>query len=257
MNTNLVRPINEQRYLTKVTPQHRRPRFLGWLSGNLKPLLDAKQTAATMYQYFNLEQSEGVQLDTTGDIVGRGRVLSFDPSCGSSPILEDELYRLLQKAKISLNQWDGTIPSVLELWETLFPQYSFILHDKQDMTMDMYIIGPVTRLEQELLSKNYIAPKPMGVWRRFIFVYEHEGLESLLHVGTAVHGSDSLRELPPVEFEHVFNNNVYTATAVHGSKSTRSLTPVEFEHVLNNNVYTATAFINMTQTKIKEVTFLG
>jgi hypothetical protein len=135
---------------------------------------------------FDLSDSKGAQLDVTGDIVGRERVLSFDPEDGSSPVLEDETYRLLQRAKISTNMWDGTIPGALALWENLFPEHRLVIRDNQDMTMDLYIIGRISPLEQELISKNYITPKPMGVLIRFNFIITAAYSVRDYHAGAAM-----------------------------------------------------------------------
>jgi len=196
---------NNQHYLERVTPQHKKRKFLKWLDANIQPFYDAELLLKSMDDKFHLFDSVGVQLDVTGDIVGRERVLSFDPADGSSPILDDETYRLLQKAKISMNQWDGTIPGVLELWDNLFPQHRLIIQDNQDMTMDLYVMGLFTPLETELLVKGYIAPKPMGVFIRLTFVYESEPFELYLSAGGHRHGSVMRTTLPLQQRELTFN----------------------------------------------------
>ena len=189
-------------YLSRVVPQHRKPKFLKWLETNIQPFYEAETLLKALDGHFDLSQSVGVQMETTGDIVGRERTLSFDPVCGASPVLDDETYRLLQRAKISINMWDGTIPGVLSLWENLFPEYGLIIQDNQDMTMDLYVIGLVKPLEMELLAKGYIAPKPMGVLIRFVFVYEHEPMEHVFYIA-GHHNSVTCNEMPI--FEPIFN----------------------------------------------------
>jgi hypothetical protein len=184
-------------YLNRVVPQHKKPKFLKWLDTNIQPFFDGETLLKAMDSLFDIENSEGVQLNVTGDIVGRNRTLSFDPADGSSPVLDDETYRILQKAKISMNQWDGTIPGVLELWENLFPQYELIIQDNQDMTMDLYVVGLVTPLEQELLRRGYIAPKPMGVLIRFTFIYESEPFEHTAHIAGMRHNAITINQMPP------------------------------------------------------------
>ena len=174
---------DNKHYLDRVTPQHKRPKFLAWLESNLQPYLDAENLLKSMDDDFDIDQSVGVQLNVTGDIVGRNRVLSFDPADGSSPTLDDETYRLLQKAKIAINQWDGTIPSVLELWVNLFPQYGLIVQDNQDMTMDYMVSGDISPLEWELLTKHYLTPKPVGVRINFVFLVAEDVYGSNYHSG--------------------------------------------------------------------------
>jgi len=143
-----------------------------WLDANLHPLLDARILLEDMDRAFDLDYSVGAQMDVTGDIVGRERTLSFDPEDGSSPVLDDEMYRMLQRAKIIMNQWDGTIPGAMELWDNLFPHYGLVIQDNQDMTMELIITGTTTPLERELIIRGYLGPKAMGVWIRFNFVME-------------------------------------------------------------------------------------
>jgi len=162
-------PSNEH-YLRRVTPQHRHPKFMKWLAANLMPHLEAEKVLLSMDEAFDLDYARGKQLDVLGEIIGRSRVLSFDPIDGSSPVLQDDIYETLIRAKISINQWNGTIPGIQELWESLFPDYRIVIHDNQDMTMDLYIIGLVTMLEMELMSRGYIAPKPMGVRLNYTFI---------------------------------------------------------------------------------------
>jgi hypothetical protein len=157
-------------YLNRIVPQHKKPKFMKWLDANIQPFFDGEALLKDMDAAFDLDNSVGLQMNTTGGIVGRARVLSFDPADGSSPVLDDGTYRLLQRAKISMNQWDGTIPGIITLWENLFPEYTLIIQDNQDMTMDLYVIGFTTPPEQELMARGYIAPKPMGVLIRFTFI---------------------------------------------------------------------------------------
>jgi len=188
-------PKNEH-YLRRVVPQHKKPKFMSWLEANLQPFFDSETLLKTFDAEFDISKARGIQLDVTGAIVGRDRILSFDPSDGSSPVLDDETYRLLQKVKISLNQWDGTIPSAISLLQNMLPDYKFAIQDNQDMTMNLYVVGLITPLERELITRGYISPKPMGVWINFTFVLEYENLLSNLYAKGARQGSLIVRNIP-------------------------------------------------------------
>ena len=200
---------NNNHYLSRVTPQHRKPKYLKWLDTNIQPFYDIEMLSKAMDGHFDLNNSVGVQMEVTGDIVGRERVLSFDPVCGASPVLDDDTYRLLQKAKISINMWDGTIPGVLELWGNLFPRYRLVIQDNQDMTMDMHIIGFVAPLEMELLARGYVAPKPMGVLIRFKFLYEHDPMGHTVFIA-GQHHSVSSSEIPAFGLDFNFSSTLCT-----------------------------------------------
>jgi hypothetical protein len=116
------------------------------------------------YDYeFDIDNAAGVQLDLIGGIVGRRRLLDFQPQDGSSANLDDEMYRILLKAKISQNHWDGTIPGMYELWENLFPDYEIFIKDNMNMTMTAYLAGYVPNLLFDLINNDYIIPRPQGV----------------------------------------------------------------------------------------------
>jgi len=133
---------------------------------------------------FDLNNAVGKQLDITGEIVGLDRLLNFQPQDGRSAYLDDDTYRLLQKAKISQNHWDGTIPGMYELWENLFPDYGIRVKDNQNMTMTVYILGNTDAFIRELAANGYIIPRPEGVMVNYEFTY---GTEYNLPVYLGIH----------------------------------------------------------------------
>ena len=240
-------------YLGRVPPQHQRPKFIGWLDKNIQPFFDAEKLVKSLDEAFDLDLSVGVQMDVTGDIVGRNRTLSFDPADGSSPVLDDETYRLLQKAKISMNQWDGTIPGVFELWSNLFPQYELIIQDNQNMTMDIFILGSVTPLQRELIVRGYAAPKPFSVGLHYSFIYEHEPLHTDVYVAGATHGDISRTGLPAYVPNFHFKGDVFTLGAVHSTPVTQ-LPPIEKDHSFTAQVSVMGAMFSSTCTTLPPIT---
>lgn len=160
-----------QRYLNLVTSQHAdKPKFKAWLAEALSAPDDVVSLLNEFNNYFNLTEATGAQLDILGDIVGRKRVLDFQPIDGSSPVLDDDYYRLLIQAKIAQNQWDGTLPQIYEIWNTLFPLVYLVINDNQDMSMDALIIGLASQLEKDLVSRGYVIPKPQGVQINYMYI---------------------------------------------------------------------------------------
>lgn len=165
--------MGNEKYLNKITSQHKtKPNFMAWLNKNLSLVDDITSVLEKLDDDFDIYKAIGKQQDILGDIIGRSRILDFQPADGSNPKLDDDLYRVVQLAKISINQWDGTIPGVVELWKNLFPDYQIIIQDNQDMSMNLSIIGLTSTFEKELMSKGYIAPKPEGVRLNYDF-YMH------------------------------------------------------------------------------------
>lgn len=180
---------NIQKYLNLITSEHQnKPKFTSWLTANLSILDDAETLATNFNSYFDLDFAVGAQLDVNGTIVGVNREVTYQPLDGSSPILDDESYRTLIKAKISKNSWDGTIPSIYDLWQNVFPQFGIQVIDNQDMSMKAILTGQIDSSTQQLIDNAYIVPKPEGV------ALTIEGLTSSLmtsYVGMAISTGDS------------------------------------------------------------------
>lgn len=166
-----------QRYLNLITSEHQnKPKFTAWLTAALTPLDDAVTLLNNFNSDFDLDLAIGAQLDILGDIVGVKRTVNFQPTSyyslstlgvsylvKPSPVLTDETYRLVIRAKILQNQWDGTIPSLYEMWSILFSDTYLIIKDNQNMTMNAFIIGLSTQLQKDLATNGYLIPKPQGV----------------------------------------------------------------------------------------------
>lgn len=155
-------PVDE--YLDLITSQHRKqPKFISWLASALAIVNDGITVTKNITSNFDIDTAVGVQLDVIGEIVGLSRVLRFQPSDGSPPVLDDTSYRIALKAKIAQNQWDGTIPQVYEIWDSLFPDIGLRIVDNQNMTMSALVDGQLDAVTAELIASGYIIPKPVGV----------------------------------------------------------------------------------------------
>ena len=81
------------------------------------------------------------------------------------------MYRLVLKTKVALNIWDGTIPSMYEIWNNIFGNdndLSLQIKDNQDMSFNAYITGYADQIQQDLIQHGYIVPKPQGVKVNYI-----------------------------------------------------------------------------------------
>lgn len=175
-----------QRYLNLVTSQHQdKPKFMAWLTSPLSILDDAVTLSNSFYSYFDIDLAIGAQLDIIGKIIGVSRTVTFQPTpfCSlgvpgvpyfsyPSPVLDDDMYRLVLRAKILQNMWDGTLPSLYEMWDTLLPNARLVIRDNQDMTIIALVIGLSMQIQKDLISNGYIVPKPQGVQMSFIYSAE-------------------------------------------------------------------------------------
>ncbi len=150
-------------YLDLITSQHReQPAFMALLRALLTPLADVQNLLLQWETLLNLETAEGAALDQLGARIACSRRLDFQPASGSA-VLADGDYRLLIKAKILANHWDGTIQGMQENFRLLFPEYFLSVIDHQDMTLRVTVVGLKGTLYEELLERGYIIPKPAGV----------------------------------------------------------------------------------------------
>jgi len=159
-----------QDYLDLIPPPNKiQPNLMGWLEANLTPDVDSGTLNEDMAAYFAIETAVGDQLDILGEILGLSRTVKFQPSGGVSPVLSDENYRIVLKAKIIQNQWDGTKNQLYAFWDVYFPGTPIIILDNQNMTMDVFVVGLASTLQQELVENGYYVPKPAGVRVAYTF----------------------------------------------------------------------------------------
>ncbi|GFM38010.1 DUF2612 domain-containing protein [Desulfovibrio psychrotolerans] len=178
-------------YLALISSQHRhRPKFMAVMEAILAPLCGIDNVLQEMRCAFDLDSAVGVQLDKTGEWIGRSRRLSvpltdvyfswdadtvgwgqgvwkgpYDPASGMVS-LPDDAYRNLLRAKVAANDWDGTIPGAYTIWGAAFAATGSIIliQDNQDMSMVVGIAGvPPDAVMCQLLLQGYIPLKPQGV----------------------------------------------------------------------------------------------
>jgi hypothetical protein len=162
--------IDLSAYLSRITSEHKTiPRFMSLVEARLKIFADLYDCFGTFDAAFDLDAAVGGQLDIIGEYVGVKRLLTFQPKSASA-LLPDVYYRLLIKARISLNKWDGTTDGIRKIWNEVFPDYSITIADNQDMSLVVRIYGFRSLLEMEIIQYGYIAPKPMGVRIAYLFI---------------------------------------------------------------------------------------
>lgn len=158
-----------EKYLNNITSQHRdKKKFIEWISSSLIILDHAYIMTKNIDNDFDLDNAIGIQLDMLGQSIGRERTLTFQPLNGHNPILDDETYRLVLKAKVAMNMWDGQTESAYEIWDNTFRDIGLQIQDNQDMSMTAYVTGYVNQIRQDLIQHGYIVPKPESVRINYI-----------------------------------------------------------------------------------------
>jgi hypothetical protein len=155
---------NIQQYIDLVTSEHAdKPNFISWLTAHISIIDDLSSMLDVFSAAFDLDTATGSQLDILGEVIGVARTVPWQPTGSVSPVMDDDHFRLALKARIAINQWDGTITQIFDIWYNLLPNIYLVLHDNQDMTMSSLIIGMTDSLDQDLVAHGYIVPKPESV----------------------------------------------------------------------------------------------
>lgn len=162
-----------QDYLNLIPSQHRdKSKYIAFLTLLLTPFINVSKINEEIKLLLNLDTATGTILDMIGKILVLPRLVNFQPSDGSSPILDDDHYRLILKAKVAKNQWKGTMDDLYNMWDNLFPNNPLLLVDRQNMTASVVVVGLNSTLERELITNGYIVPKPAGVRYDYGFTEE-------------------------------------------------------------------------------------
>lgn len=177
-----------------LAPEHQeQPLLTATVDLSVQPFVDEQNALVALGGDFDLDAAVGVQLDAVGVRVGRNRYVTlplsgvyfawdtanlgwdqgywqgeFDPSTGVVA-LDDETYRLLLKAIIIDNSWDGTLHGAAAGLAVLFngtitPGTMIFLEDGMDMTMTIGVVGtPPPAVVLALLISGEFGLKPTTV----------------------------------------------------------------------------------------------
>jgi hypothetical protein len=178
-------------YLALITSKHQnKPKYAATLTAILQPFVETQTLLLSMPLKYDLDTAEGVQLDAVGLWIGLSRYVAselpntyfsfddadlgfdlgnwkgrFDPS-GGVVRLDDFNYRLLLRAKIAANNWDGTMQGAFDGLTQVFAAMgaTVVIEDNQDMTMTIAITGALpTAVIRAILAEGYLPFKPEGV----------------------------------------------------------------------------------------------
>lgn len=190
------------KYTNRITSEHnQQPDFMAVVEALAKPLVDVQNVLGGMPGKFDLDNAVGAQLDDVGLWVGISRNVPvpltgvyfsfdtagvgfdqgswkgpFDPDTGLTR-LDNETYRLVLRAKIGANHWDGTLESSKAILDSIFGGGTFVfIQDNQDMTMTIGIAGVIpSAVFLALLANGLIPLKPEGVQINIVIVTSVDG----------------------------------------------------------------------------------
>lgn len=157
-------------YMNVVTSEHRlKPKYMDLVKTVLTPLIDMSKCLSDFNYYFDINFATGDQLDFIGSIVGVDREVDFVLEDGTQ-ILNDEDYRVLIKAKIAKNHWDGTTKSIFDIWNSLFNDIALNIVDNMDMTCLVFVNSySLTPNQISMFFADLLVPRPSGVQYFYYF----------------------------------------------------------------------------------------
>jgi hypothetical protein len=184
------------KYTDLITNYHAtKPKFFDHVDLSTRPLIDITTATRGLVTAFDIDTAVGVQLDTLGLWIGRSRIVSqpisgvyfsldtdglgfdqgiwqgpYDPDSGYTT-LSDETYRVILKAKIAINNWNGqndTLPPILDNALSGSGLRMQIV-DNQDMTISIRVFPEIdiSQVSLELIAaikQGYLTVKAAGVW---------------------------------------------------------------------------------------------
>ena len=189
-------------YTDLITSEHnKRLKFMEVVETLAEPMVDLQNVLSAMPGKFDLDNAVGDQLDTIGLWVGISRDVPvpltgvyfsldidglgfdqgswkgpFDPDAGLTR-LDDDTYRLVIRAKIGANHWDGTLESSKAILDSIFGGGTFVfIQDNQDMSMTIGIAGVIpSAVFLAVLANGFIPLKPEGVRINIVIVTTVDG----------------------------------------------------------------------------------
>jgi hypothetical protein len=184
------------KYTDLITNYHRdKPLFTQHVDLSTRPISDASTAMNGLVTAFDIDEAVGVQLDTLGKWIGRNRTVAlpiagvyfsldtdglgwdqgvwqgpYDPDSGFTA-LSDDTYRIILKAKIAINQWDGTNDALKGILDTALAGSGLRMQivDGQDMTISIWVFPEkdISSVSLELIAairQGYLTVKAAGVW---------------------------------------------------------------------------------------------
>lgn len=155
-------------YLDLITSEHAdKPKYRQWVKVLLTPFRDSISLNQSIKSSFFLNTAVGNQLDIIGKWLDLPRRVNFQPSDGSSSILNDKYYRVILKAKVVKNLWRGTIEDFYQMWNILFKNEPLQIYLTDNQNMDYVVVTWDSTIQdkmvEDLLTNGYIIPKPAGL----------------------------------------------------------------------------------------------
>lgn len=184
------------KYTDLITNYHAvKPLYVSHIDLSTRSLIDVSSALSGLVKAFDIDTAIGSQLDVLGEWIGLSREVRqpitgvyfsfdtdglgfeqgiwqgpYDPDEGYTT-LSDDTYRLILKAKIAINSWDGqndSLPAILDM-ATAGSGLRMQIVDNQDMTISIWVFPEkdIAEVSLEILAvirQGYLTVKAAGVY---------------------------------------------------------------------------------------------
>lgn len=177
-----------------ITSEHQdKPKFVSTVALSVQGYVDQMNLCSIAASLYDLDNAVGSQLDAVGLWVGVSRYVAisvgqwfswdisgvgwdqgiwWEVGDAESMVtkLVDSQYRLLIRAKIACNQWDGTLPAATEIARSLVSDDGCTVDVSEgDMSVTFTITGTPSLVTKAIIAGGYIPLKAAGVSVTFQF----------------------------------------------------------------------------------------
>ena len=162
------------KYTELITSYHKsKPKYRDTIDLITRTFTDLQNNLTAYPQKFDLDSAEGQQLDIVGEWVGISRqvdvpIVEFKKGRHERDTvsMNDDTYKMVLKAKIAANHWNGTMETLPAIYQMLSQNIgaNIFVVDNFNMTMDVFIVGGhLPTILQSIISRGYLNVKPEGV----------------------------------------------------------------------------------------------
>lgn len=125
----------------------------------LKPQLEKGDKATGWEPYYKLFAWDTEDDDYAGWDEGAWAATDL------TAVANDDIYRLILRARIAEAHFDGTVPSILQIFQTIFGKTGivFFISDNQNMSCALTVFGATDSITRDLIMGGYVVPRPEGV----------------------------------------------------------------------------------------------
>lgn len=117
----------------------------------------------TIADILDIDNQSGELLDIVGRIAGVDRPIVPSGSTISGPLLPDNYFRAIIKAKISRNNSDATVDGIKKSFAFIAGTDVLRVDDNQNMTFQIVFFDPIPADVKTIIKLYNPTPKPQGV----------------------------------------------------------------------------------------------